>query len=333
MWSSHSSLTRGGRGAADEAVLAASAHLTGRDRRLVRLVAEHRVLTTGQLCALGFDSPVTARHRLALLERLRVLRRFRPHREVGSAPWHYLLGLVGAAVLGAEDGDERRWLGQVRADRQLALVRSQRLAHLTGVNWVFAALARHARTHGGELRCWLGEQAAADHMSRLTHYPTLLEALPHPDGLGIWADDGAEVVFALEYDTGSEHLPQLAAKLASYGELAARVHATAVMPALLFCFGAPRREQSARRALAASPEAARLQIATAAFDPALVSPAGPVWLPLAGGQERVRLIELAAILPGAGRGWPDHLDGGQPSAAGELEDPEGLEDPDDPYGP
>jgi hypothetical protein len=123
------------------------------------------VLTTGQLCALGFDSPITARHRLVELERLGLLRRFRSHREVGSAPWHYLLGPVGAAVLGAEDADERRWLGQVRADRQLALVRSQRLTHLTEANWVFAALARQARTSGGELRRWLGEQAAADHLA------------------------------------------------------------------------------------------------------------------------------------------------------------------------
>jgi hypothetical protein len=112
------------------------------------------------------------------------------------------------------------------------------------------------------------------------------------------------------------------------------VRATAVMPALLFCFPAPRREQSARHALATTLEAARLPIATAAVDPELVSPAGPVWLPLAGGQgRRVRMIELAAMLPGLGQGGPDHLAGQQPSAADELEDPDGLEDPDDPYGP
>jgi hypothetical protein len=75
MWSSHSSVPRGAGAVSDAAVLAASAHLTGRDRRLVRLVAEHRVLTTGQLCALWFDSPITARHRLAELERLGLLRR------------------------------------------------------------------------------------------------------------------------------------------------------------------------------------------------------------------------------------------------------------------
>jgi hypothetical protein len=197
----HSSHSRGVRVAADEAVLAVSPHLTSRDRMLVRLVAEHRVLTTGQLCAVAFDSMITARHRLAVLERLGLLRRFRPHREVGSAPWHYLLGPVGAALLGAEDRDEKRWLPQVRADRQLALVRSQRLGHLTGANWLFAALARHARTSGGNLRRWLGEGAAAGYMARLTPYVTMVNELPHPDGLGIWAEEGSEVVFALEHDT------------------------------------------------------------------------------------------------------------------------------------
>src|SRR5207249_4661488 len=70
----------------DAAVLAASAHLTERDRDLVRMVGEHRVMTTGQLAALRFDNIITARHRLSLLVKLGVLRRFRPRREVGSAP-------------------------------------------------------------------------------------------------------------------------------------------------------------------------------------------------------------------------------------------------------
>jgi hypothetical protein len=61
----------------DDAILAASARLTDRDRYLVRLVADHRVLTTDQLCAVGFDSVITARHRLGALVRIGVLRRFR----------------------------------------------------------------------------------------------------------------------------------------------------------------------------------------------------------------------------------------------------------------
>ncbi len=67
-------------------MLSASAHLTDRDRDLVRLIGRHRVLTTDQVAALTFGSVITARHRLAVLVRLGVLRRFRPLREVGSAP-------------------------------------------------------------------------------------------------------------------------------------------------------------------------------------------------------------------------------------------------------
>ncbi|MBO0814763.1 MAG: replication-relaxation family protein [Actinobacteria bacterium] len=137
-------------------MLAAAAHLTERDRSLVRAVGEHRVLTTGQLAALGFGSVITARHRLTALAGLGVLRRFRPHRESGSAPWHYLLGPVGAVLLGTEDADDRRWQAAVRADRQLALERSQRLAHLVGVNWCFAALAATARAAGPGPSCGYG---------------------------------------------------------------------------------------------------------------------------------------------------------------------------------
>jgi hypothetical protein len=164
-----------------------SAHLTDRDRELTRLVGRHRVLTTDQLTALRFSNLTTARHRLSVLVRLGVLRRFRPHREPGSAPWHYVLGPVGAAMLGQEDRDEKKWLPQVRADRRLALERSQRLGHMTRTSWFFVALAGHARENGGELAEWLNE---------------------------------AETRFLLEYDTGSESLPALAGKLDGYQALA-----------------------------------------------------------------------------------------------------------------
>src|SRR6266498_4064895 len=87
--------------APDPAVLAS--RLTGRDRELCRLVWEHRVLTSVQCAELVFASPVTARHRLVILTNLRVLDRFRPPwpRGEGSAPWHYVLGPAGAAVLAA----------------------------------------------------------------------------------------------------------------------------------------------------------------------------------------------------------------------------------------
>lgn len=285
----------------DQALLDVAVHLTARDRRLVRVIAEHRVLTTAQLAALGFGSAITARHRLAVLADLGVVRRFRPHREVGSAPWHYLLGPVGAALLGAEDRDERKWLAAVRADRQLALQRSQRLDHMIGVNWFFTALAASARqTSDAELRLWLSEAAAIDWLHGQVRVTYNHLELPHPDGLGEWTERGQETAFLLEYDNGSEHLPQLAAKLGGYGSLAkAMADLDHVCPLLLFCFPDPRREQAARRALVSCHDAPALRIATAAIDPERISPAGPVWMPLVPGWTSgpVALCALDTALP------------------------------------
>jgi hypothetical protein len=278
-------------------VLSASAHLTGRDRHLVRLVGEHRVLTTGQLAALGFANLTTARHRLSVLVRVGMLHRFRPHPETGSAPWHYVLGPVGAAMLGVEDRDEKRWLPHVRADRQLALERSPRLAHMTGRNWFFTALAADAREHGGELREWLNEAGTAARCQAAAMRFDDQYRMPHPDGAGIWAEDGRATSFLLEYDTGTEHLPVLAGKLEGYHVLAENLawHGQPC-PVLLFCFGSPRREQAARRALAAAREAGSVRIATTAIDPCVTSPAGPVWLPLPAREPgQARLADLGAL--------------------------------------
>ena len=47
-----------------------------------------------------------------------------------------------------------------------------------------------------------------------------------------------------------------------------------------------------------------MRIATAAIDPYVISPAGPVWLPLSGPQDgQVRLIDLDAALPDP---WRDY---------------------------
>ncbi|HEX6526515.1 MAG TPA: hypothetical protein VF070_41845 [Streptosporangiaceae bacterium] len=96
----------------------------------------------------------------------------------------------------------------------------------------------------------------------------------------------------------------LAAKLDGYAVLAAGLawHEQPC-PVILFCFGSPRREQAARRALAATREAAGLRIATTALDPRVTSPAGPVWLPLPGTGRQVRLIDLDSALPDP---WQDY---------------------------
>ena len=240
-----------------------------------------------------------------MLAAIGVLRRFRPHPETGSAPWHYLLGPVGAALLGAEDRDEKKWAPQVRADRQLALERSQRLSHMTGRNWFFTALAAHARKGGGELREWLNEtQAAGRYQDQVFVRPGDWDRLPNPDGLGTWAEAGREVTFWLEYDTGTENLPRLADKLEGYAILAgALASADTACPPLLFCLPGPRREQSARRALAGYED--KLRIATAAIDPRSTCPAGPMWLPLGQASGQVRLIDLEAVMPDPWQGYRD----------------------------
>jgi Replication-relaxation len=284
--------TRGG-AADDQAVLKAAARLTERDRYLVRTVAEHRVLTTDQLAALAFDNVITARHRLDALARLGALNRFRPNRATGSAPWHYLLGPLGAVLLGAEDRDDRKWLPQARAGRQVALQRSQRLAHMIGTNWFFVALAAHARQGAGELRTWLTGSHTTEFFYQYPISLSALASLPHPDGAGVWADSGREIAFMLEYDTGSEHLAQLTGKLDSYARLAdvlSLYHEQ--VPLLLFCFLTSRREQTARRALAASADSLGLRIATAAIDSRVTCPAGQVWMPIHGSYRQVRLIDL-----------------------------------------
>src|ERR1039457_6778614 len=178
-----------------------------RTRDEAALLAAHRVLTTDQLAALGFASITTARHRLAVLVRIGMLRRFRPHPPTGSAPWHYVLGPVGAALLGTEDRDQNRWAPQVRTDRQLGLERSPRLGHMTGRNWFFAALVKDAREHGGELAEWLNEADTAARAEPAAVWVDDRLRLPHQDGAGTWAEDGQRVNFLLEYDGGTEHWP------------------------------------------------------------------------------------------------------------------------------
>jgi len=169
---------------------------------------------------------------------------------------------------------------------------------MIGTNWFFVALAAHARQGAGELRTWL----TGSHTTEFFHqYPISLSALasvPQPDGVGVWAGCGKAIAFMLEYDTGSEHLAQLARKLDSYSRLAevmSRYQQQA--PMLLFCFLTPRREQTARRALAASPDSLSLSIATAAIDPQVTCPALQVWLPLHGSGRQVRLIDLGSAVP------------------------------------
>ncbi|MFP5375866.1 MAG: replication-relaxation family protein [Acidimicrobiia bacterium] len=264
---------------ADEQRLALARRLTDRDRRIVRAVARFRVLTSDQLTEVFFSSQKSALARLLSLHRLGVLDRFQPHRPSwGSYPYHYVLGPLGAAVLAAEAGDDpdrpaRRW----RPERTLALGHTQRLAHLVGVNAFYASLVGHARRYqSARLASWLTEAECA----------RWSEGIVRPDAFGEWHEDGAAVEFFLEYDRGTETLARLVDKLGGYERFEAERGASSWVA---FAFGSPRREATARRALAA----ATVPAATAALGGPL-RPPDALWLPVAGHGRRLRLAALGA---------------------------------------
>ena len=166
------------RPAVSPALLAALAgRLTARDRWLLRMLLEHRVLTTTQITGLAYGSPRRAALRLSDLYRLRAVDRFRPLAATGSSPYHWVLDQAGAEVLAAEDGLPVARLGY-RRDRALDIAFSPRLAHTVGANGVFAALAAAARHGDGELACWWSERRCAAAWGDLTR----------PDGYGLWRE-------------------------------------------------------------------------------------------------------------------------------------------------
>jgi hypothetical protein len=256
--------------------------LTERDRLLCRVLWEHRVLTTEQVCDLCFTSLTSTQHRLVVLFRLGVLERFRPLRSTGSASWRYTLGLLGAAVVAAERGVEAPRPSVVR-DRVVALAAHQRTAHTLGVNGFFCALHKAARERlDAEVVAWWSERRCAAEWGELVR----------PDAYGIWEEGGSRVEFFLEHDTGTETLARVAAKLDGYRDLA---EAEGDARPLLFWLATPGREPALRRSLQKS----ALPIATAVAS--IGNPADAVWLPLGTEAPRRPLIAFTGRPTAASR--------------------------------
>ncbi|MDF5759012.1 replication-relaxation family protein [Spongiactinospora sp. TRM90649] len=262
--------------------------LTGRDRNLLRLVWDHKVLTGHQVTRIAFNDPSTARHRLVKLHRLGVLDRFRPKPPVGSAPWHYVLGESGAAVLAAEEGVEPPEFGY-RRDRALTIAFSQRLAHTVGTNEVFADLYGTARqTDGCHLSTWWPEARCAAQWGKHVR----------PDAYARWTEDGRTLDFFLEYDTGTETLDRVAAKLHGYAALAS---ASGITTPVLFLTSSARRETSLHTRLQLRATQTAVPCATAV---ARAATADAIWLPHNRRDGRLRLAALAdhwPQLPAEGR--------------------------------
>jgi hypothetical protein len=302
------------RAAIDASYVASLAvRLTARDRWLIDMLYEHRVLTSAQITQLAFGVARSANMRLLELYRCRILDRFQPFVAPGTIPMHYVLDVTGAAILASEHGvgvTELRY----RHDRAMAIAHNLRLAHTVAVNGFFTSLVALAR-HGGSdaannsagraLTAWWSEARCGRYFGEHVR----------PDGYGRWREyDGTEnreLDFFLEYDFGTEALTKVAAKLADYQQLAV---ATGIVTPVLFWFPSLARESSARAAFAAAlaavgGRATLVPVATTASDLAPHplhgsgaevpnSPAGARWLPLsATASRRVRLAHLGQYLP------------------------------------
>ncbi|MCF6476192.1 hypothetical protein FAF44_48810 [Nonomuraea sp. MG754425] len=283
------------------ALTALAARLTERDYQILDHLHRHRVLTTHQLQRMFFTIAQATRARMTILFQLNAVTRFRPWAGygAGSAPIHWALGKAGAAALAARHGTTVKELGY---NPDIPIAVSSRLTHQIGVNDFFSHLHHHARhTPHTALRTWWSEKQCATQWSDLAR----------PDAYGTWHENGHQIDFFLEHDTGTETLKRVADKLHDYRNLADATHITTP---LLFWLPSPARETNLRKLLTGTD----LPIATAVHTTHRESPAGPIWLPAPAqpGQTRMRLADLQA-------GWP-HLTLGRnaepPTAADDHDD-------------
>lgn len=234
------------------------------------------MLTSHQLTQLAFNHFDTAEDRLRTLTRLGVLDRFRPRRDTGSSPYHYVLGPLGAATLAADQGATVAELGYRRATT-LAVAHSRQLPEMVAVNGFFTALTDYARHHPStELARWLSQRQCHDLWGRLIQ----------PHGFGRWRDHDSSLEFFLEYHRHEEPMSDLIAALAGYDALAQATPQLATN--LLVWLTSPRRETELHRTV---PPRDYL-LATASPQPAS-NPAEAIWLPLGSTGPRQRLADLA----------------------------------------
>lgn len=285
-----------------------AARLTRRDRALARAVWRYRVLTSHQIGEAFFDSGDAARKRLLSLAHMGILERFQPNLPVGTgtAPFHYVLGPQGAAILASEDGVELSQFGY-RRDRALAIAYSSRLVHTVGVNGVATALAAFTRkVASAYLLSWWPEHRCV----------TVWGEIAKPDAYCRWSENDQTLDFFLEYDTGTEPLGRVAAKLDGYARL---TETTGIVTPVLFLVATERREANLRQKLLRQPAHMFVPVATGCRSAlaGLVDdgPAGELWLPTDATAPRQRLAALSLAWPDLGTRQPVANDPGEGGGA------------------
>lgn len=133
--------------------------LVERERWLLQLLADHRVLTTDQIAAIAFGSVRRAQDRLRILRQLGVLFAFRhSYQGSGTLPFYTMLGYEGARMIAAAreekpptPGTHREFLERVAA--------SPSLSHLVGANQFSCdLLARSTRDRTRAMAVGIGDR-------------------------------------------------------------------------------------------------------------------------------------------------------------------------------
>ncbi|GAA0475682.1 hypothetical protein Aca07nite_84650 [Actinoplanes capillaceus] len=263
-----------------------SPRLEPRDYVLAHLLHQHRTLTTEQITAMLFTSPRTCRNRLNVLRRLGWIDWFQPIQPGARLPVHWITGPLSARYVALATGGRPPTAKALRETQDRIVAATSHLAHTVGTNQFFVDLIAASRTNSGRLTRWWAGPAIAGATGRRVH----------PDGHGVWQEPDATVAWLLEFDTGTESLPVVAAKLPPYRRL--REAGGPDWPVLILLPG-PDRETHLHQHLS---RAGRIgvTVATATHAPAHRDPTGPIWRLVGNGRRRHRLTDLPADLGTAG---------------------------------
>lgn len=217
---------------------------TARDRAIIRDVLRHGQMTRHQIQRLHFRhggyvaSFQAVCRRLALLTAWGYLSRARLPVPVGSGPFVYQVGPNARLALGEEPGDRLPARRRVRT--------APALAHRLEIVDFYIAL-REALEGEGAILTWLGESEA-----RFQGTAGGRRLVIAPDAYCLWRRGGAEGVFFLEWDRGTESLARLADKLTRYDRYYAvelyhdHLGEEGLRPRLLFVVPDARRAERVR---------------------------------------------------------------------------------------
>lgn len=259
---------------------------TPRDRWLLSMLGEHRLLTAMQIHALAFTRARTMNYRMAQLRELGLVDRFRAMGSSwsGAQCYRYILGPRGALLAAAAHDMTPKEYGYNHAKLLRQGARPD-LAHTIGLTDALVSLAA-----GGQLAVWWNQYTCMG----------LWGDLIRPDAYAVHRDPETEEEygFFFEHDTGSEHLPQLAEKSSGYARYAA---AYGGHRPILIQLPDTEREYRLHGRLAQIQEAFGLPIATTVTAPTERATAqilelggqllGPVWRPL-GADTRLPFVQI-----------------------------------------